>query len=310
LPVLDLELLYNAITHTTHTITGRQSEDDAAFQMSLRHQYVLHSHLALSALHLVSISPHRRELLEAATSHQHAALQLVQPLIANPSVENTDALVLFSALTSIFSMAEPLYMTSDHGLQRDIIDDLINAFQLNRGINSILIMKWPDVGTNGIPDAPSLIEDEENLKLDLEEHFPTFSTVIESLHALCGNEDEVLACQKAMYRTSLYMRAIEVKPEVRYSRLLIQQWPHSLNKLFIAMLSSRHPAALVVLGYYAALMSMRSDTWWLCKWPSLIMKRVADLLGPEKSDLLAWPRQRIVDYDEIHKEQHRLQSTE
>ena len=269
--------------------------------MSLRHQYVLHSNLALSALHLLSSNPHRSELVEAATSHQYAALRLVQPLITSPSPENTDALMIFSAVTSIFSMAEPSYISAGHGLQRDVIDDLINAFQLNRGIDCILVMKWPDVKENGVPDMGPILENEDVLRDDLGEHFPHLHATMTALAALCV-DDELVSCQEAIRRTFLYIRAIEVKPEVGYSRLLIQQWPHSLSKTFMEMLTARHSAALVVLGYYAALISMRSDTWWLCKWPTLIIDKVVALLGPKWSELLAWPRQRIVESERLYKE--------
>jgi len=193
-------------------------------------------------------------------------------------------------------MAEPIYNTSGNSIQRDALDDLVNAFELNRGITCILSMKWPDVVTNGIPDVPAIIEDEEGLEKGLDEHYPILLTVMDALSILCDDMVQLESCQKAIRRTFLYMRALEVKSEVEYSRRLIQHWPHSLNKNYIKMVITRHPAALIVLSYYAALMSMKSDTWWLYKWPALIINRVADLLEPEAEHLLDWPRQWISKY--------------
>jgi hypothetical protein len=76
---------------------------------------------------------------------------------------------------------------------------------------------------------------------------------------------------------------------------LISAWPSVLKLEFWQLLEARSPVALLVLAYFAALMSLRPKLWWLHNWPKLLLEKVEEQLGGDEwQEALAWPK-RIVD---------------
>jgi hypothetical protein len=296
----DLELLHQAITSTSYTITPEDSPSDNKnhSKLVLRFPYLMHSTLALAALHLYSETPHRLELLARAASHQHAALSLVRPHIVDSTPEHSQAILNFAAITSIFALAEPAYDPRGLGPVRDPVDELLNSFHLGRGIKTILAQRWDELKDEQSVSKVAVLTDHTVLKATLDETYPAYPILRDVVTRLCGSEEEAASCLQAAENVFYYMAILETHPLDNPGPMYIQMWPIHVDTLFLDMLAERHPVSLVVLAHYAVLVRMRSNTWWLERWPLAIIQHVSALLDPALIVHVDWPHRRITQLDQ------------
>ena len=105
-------------------------------QIAFKHDFLMHSLLAVSALHTAYINPEHRDLYcEQAVSHQNQASRLAQNEMMNANVSNADALFAFSITTMWYSFAS-------HGLpqmeiSRRPLQGAIQTINVLRGIRTI-----------------------------------------------------------------------------------------------------------------------------------------------------------------------------
>ncbi|KAH0347751.1 hypothetical protein KCU81_g3428, partial [Aureobasidium melanogenum] len=297
LPMADLELLNQAITSTQYSITPDSKPDKELSGLPFRFPYLMHSTLALAALHLYSEQPHRPELLSRAAAHQHAALSQVRPHIIDVTAEHSQAILNFAAITSIFALAEPAYDPRGLGSARDPVDELLNSFHLGRGIKTILTQAWSLLQHKenikkviGLPDYTAL-------KATLDDTYPVYPTLRSVIKESC-QDDEAVSCLEALELVFFYMAVNETHQQDIPGPMYVQMWPIDVSTHFLSMLADRNPIALLVLAYYAALMRLRSNTWWLERWPSAILQHVTSTLDPTLVIHLDWPRQKILQLDQ------------
>ncbi|KEQ77829.1 hypothetical protein M436DRAFT_18016, partial [Aureobasidium namibiae CBS 147.97] len=292
LPMADFELYHQGLTRTRFTITPDDTPDKETSDLALRFHYLMHSQLALAALHLYSEQPDRLELLSRAAAHQHAALSQVRPHIIDATAEHSEAILEFAAATSIFALAEPAYDPRGLGIVRDPVDELLNSFYLGRGIKTILMQRWDVLQHKDSIKKVAVLPDYTALKTTLDDHYPGYPILRDVITQNCQG-DEAASCLEAAQNLFWYMAIMETHQQAVPGPMYIQMWPLHVSTLFLSMLADRIPMALVVLGYYAALMRLRSNTWWLERWPSAILQHVTSILDPALAIHLDWPRHKI-----------------
>jgi hypothetical protein len=297
LPMADLELYHQGLTRTQYTITPDADPSKEDSELPLRFPYLMHSNLALAALHLYSEQPDRLELLSRAAAHQHAALSQVRPHIIDVTAEHSQAILGFAAATSIFALAEPAYDPRGLGLIRDPVDELLNSFHLGRGIKTILMQKWDVLQHKDSIKKVAVLPDYTALKPTLEETYPAYR-ILRDVIRQHSHGDEAASCLEAAEVLFFYMAIMETHQQAVPGPMYIQMWPLHVSTLFLNMLADRTPIALLVLGHYAALMRLRSNTWWLERWPSAIIQHVASVLDPALATNLDWPRHKILQLDQ------------
>ena len=293
----ELELYHQGMTRTQFTITPDHNPDQETADLPLRFPYLMHSQLALAALHLYSEQPERSELLSRAAAHQHAALSQVRPHIVDVTAEHSQAILGFAAITSIFALAEPAYDPRGLGIVRDPVDELLNSFHLGRGIKTILRQRWDVLQHKDSIKKVAILPDYTALEATLDDHYPEFPILRDVISQNCQG-DEAASCLEAAQKLFWYMAIMETHQQAVPGPMYIQMWPLNISTLFLNMLADRIPIALVVLGYYAALMRLRSNTWWLERWPSAILQHVTSILDPALAIHLDWPRHKIVQLDQ------------
>jgi hypothetical protein len=298
LPMADLELYHQGLTRTRFTITPDAEPEREQSDPSLRFPYLMHANLALAALHLYSEQPDRFELLSRAAAHQHAALSQVRPHIVDVTAEHSQAILGFAAATSIFALAEPAYDPRGLGLVRDPVDELLNSFYLGRGIKTILTQRWDVLQHKDSIKKVARLPDYTALKVTLDDTYPAYPVLRDVISQSCQGE-EAVSCLEAAENAFFYMAIMETHQRDVPGPMYIQMWPLHVSALFLNMLADRTPIALVVLGYYAALMRTRSNTWWLERWPSAIIQHVTSVLDPNLVIYLDWPQQKILQLDQV-----------
>ncbi|THY54812.1 hypothetical protein D6C99_03371, partial [Aureobasidium pullulans] len=292
LPIADLELLYRQMRH--NQAIGRDGDD---IQIGFAFPYVLHSILSLSALQLFSEQPSRTELLDRACAHQNSALALVRPHLLDINKCNVEAVVKFSAITSVVALAQPLYQHPYRVSRRnDPIDDMLISFHMTRGIRTVLERQWQIEQVEFDPDAGPALDDEDPWQQDLMSKYPPYPVLRDLINIHCTIEEDILVCLDATRKIFPFITLLEECPNLHPDARLVQIWPIEIKKRFLDMLIARKPIALFILGYYSVLMRLRSDTMWpFNEWPSKLLQRVEEVLGDEWLEHLEWPKSRVLD---------------
>jgi hypothetical protein len=98
------------------------------------------------------------------------------------------------------------------------------------------------------------------------------------LHSLVDtHEPRVLyksACHDGLKVLLQTMQILMWRQEDHMTFHLINAWPSVLKPEFWQLLEGRSPVALLVLAYFAALMSLRPKLWWFQNWPNLLLGKV------------------------------------
>lgn len=288
LATADLELLH--ATFNDSAFLGSLTADSV--QLGQAFPFILHLVFSLAALRLFDKQPHRSELLVRADRHQILALRLVRPQLAALDRGNVDAVLRFTYLVSIAALGHPLYGHSKVGTPHttDAIGDMIRSFHITRGMRFTSQRKWELHEEPFSDDTPNM-EDEDPWMQGLHVKYPHYSGIRDDIKRCCSVVLERSVCLDAIRKVFSFIEIIERWPELHYDARLIQIWPIELHPQFLFMLSNRHPAALFVLGNYAALLKLRSgDIWPFAPWPNLLLEAVEKSLGHRWQASLKWAR--------------------
>lgn len=276
---------------------GLDVDDD--IRLGFASPYLLHIVLSLSALRMYDRQPARLELLARASRHQNHALTLVRPHLGSLNQQNVYAVLRFVFLVSIIALGQPLYQSNNgksHHRQ-DPIDDLLHSFAMVRGVKFVSERKWQLSG-DALPlhdgEAGPRLDDEDPFHQNLPAKFPQYRALRTLVARTCTLDSERLVSLDALRKVFSFTALIEAYPDLHPHARMIQIWPLELDARFIAMLATRRPIALLILGCYTAHMKLRAGGAWPFEaWPGLVLKRVMEILGREWTGHLKWAVGRV-----------------
>jgi len=261
--------------------------------LSFANPYLLYAILAISALHMFVLDPTRKDIRLRANLYHTNALRLMQPVLANMTKDHSMAMFAAPMLLSAYASADAALGHQQTCRFADPIDDILTCFQLGRGINAVLIPFAEHLlGTNLAPLIVFTdVEDKgaiETAQLKLSH----LQSVRDLANRIAGEKTKLVytpAIDNLIRYTAILSTTDRDHDSLRY----LSSWPFELDPQFYNLVRSHDPIALIVLAYYAVMVTMRPDAWWMCEWPRLLMARIDELLGLEWEYLLRWPRQVI-----------------
>lgn len=139
------------------------------------------------------------------------------------------------------------------------------------------------------------LPDYSALKATLDDTYPAFPALREIVPRYCEGE-EGTSCLMAAEEMFYYMAILKTYPQEN-SAMYVRMWLVHLHTPFVDMLARKHSISLIVLAHYAALMKLRSNTWWLCRWPSAVVQHVTAILDPALAVQPDWPRRKLLQLD-------------
>jgi hypothetical protein len=74
---------------------------------------------------------------------------------------------------------------------------------------------------------------------------------------------------------------------------VIRVWPLQISTAYIELLTSEHPAALIILAHYCLLLTMTESRWYLGNLAETLFSSVSVRLGPE------WRRRILQSFNEV-----------
>lgn len=303
--MLDLELHHHFIYRYSRSlvpvIQARDQVFERILELGLSHDFLMHSLLALSALHLYHLYPSRSELFERACYLQGVAIQHVQPIIANLTQDDAIAALMFSSHTAAFGLAE--FMLNPNHDGTDPIDKIIECFQLSRGIKVIVSPHWGylvQTWMHPLFDSPKGLE--EKARASVASRFSTYSMV----RSLAFGQDDPERRQCCLSAVEDVFAFIDITFNHRDQYLaptyLIDGWVVQLPLAFKDMLVERKPIALIILAYWAVMTSINPRPWHLEGLAQVLIARIEMILGPEWSEFLRWPKEKIMENSQAARE--------
>ncbi|KAK5122266.1 hypothetical protein LTR85_004176 [Meristemomyces frigidus] len=289
-----MELMYNFLTNTALSLGGSPAQTTTDMmahrfvEIGFKQPFVLHALLALSALHLFSKDRSNTQYFFRGVALRDLALQQVQPQLLTIQEDDAAAVFIFAAFTGLFTLAEVIL--DPRGIRTDPIEDILKCFRVMRGTATVITPHWNCLRSSWL--QPMLEHDDTALRQaePVQGRIPSYPAVQKLMH--CLDESDKAQMLDAADRLFAYLAASTLpNEEVRGQHFrYAHNWPIEIQAPVLEMLSRRAPSALILLAYYAVLMSQTPDAWVLKGWPEMLMSGVEQHLHGGYAELLRWPR--------------------
>ncbi|PWY85574.1 C6 zinc finger domain protein [Aspergillus eucalypticola CBS 122712] len=299
LPLLDLELLNHWHVATVRTLVHDKSTEkvlrEFVPQEALSHPFLMHSLLALSALHLSHHGPvdRRHKYTEAAMTHNNHSLSLCKPLLNNVTSGNCHALFAFACFVVMFSFAAHGPKV-DPGAQH--LSAVLEVFMLIRGVASIVGQARPWIEAGGMRDLLKLGEQprEESNTAHARELYARISDIYDNLRRPsrpeCYDSESLVIEESVQKFLDLLQQAIGV---ANPAPSIMMRWPAVINAKYLDLLQANHPTALVVLAHYGVALELMAENWWLDGWGAFLVNTALYRSGPAPGPELVWAWEAI-----------------
>ncbi|KAF2147490.1 uncharacterized protein K452DRAFT_354861 [Aplosporella prunicola CBS 121167] len=300
----DMQLLHHFIVCTAETFTEHLEHHDmwrkAAPSIAFEHPPLMHSLLALSAIHRAHMEPSKRQRQQyvmVATSHQNMAVAAYRPTLLDITRENCHSIFLFSALLVYWALASQHDLQGSAPLEHATArinfsdDDPSEWIRLMRGCPSILftnagqVFEWVANGplhpffhprldvSEDLPLPPELAPRFQALRAALVDPGPAASVATTGSGA---PDPDAATCERAAYAHALHelqrysvflwqQTQASAQPRIVLERLdqIRMSWPASVDDEYAEYLRAKRPGALVLLAQYAVLVKPLNKFWWV-----------------------------------------------
>lgn len=248
-----------------------------AYSVASSHEFVRHTLLAFSSLHIAHLQPQDVQKYLVLTSHHHAiAISGFKEQVTTINGGNCDAIFIFSALLVLteLGLMRPAW---DDGSNADIdpVDKLIQQLTVIQNILNL----WRDarlvrteplirelIGHGRQPYTDAIVAEAKTTLAYLEKI---------NLRMVTDPSEQMLFSKSIRELGVCYYFAL-LRPANWFS---ILRWAKAISPAFIVCLKARHPLALLILAQYCVLVHRTSrNHWWMRGWSEQIFYHVVSLL--------------------------------
>ena len=287
--------MHHYSTSTYLSLAGQDPQMQQAWQVQVpieaySHPYLMHSLLALAALHRNSLTgvDEPRCSHESALRHYNNALATSKPALSNVSADNCTSLFVFSAVIATTAFALPLH--SPGLLLGDPVAELMQICTLVRGSKSIVQAESDRVraGSMAALIPHGFLAHECDIPLDTLSALALLQRHVDT----CLNTDDNA---KAAYKHTvelleLCFRNTVPDPE---NRMVIMSWLAMVPDAYLSLLHVRTPIAQVCLAYFAVMLHGLRKVWWCGDWGKRLVTWIEREGAVEWYGLLDWPKREI-----------------
>ncbi|KAL0261499.1 hypothetical protein SLS55_002929 [Diplodia seriata] len=324
LNVVDLELMYNFITSTSHTMSSipeiRNLWRLEVPRIAFRHDFVLRALLAVSALHMAQFKqePEARDFyVERALAQHRLSLREPMEMLQNLTPENGSAVFVFAVLTAVLSLATPRRPNDFLIVGGDGSGGITNWLFLLRGVSSVAdtSREWilsdniaGMVHRANVPVLDSELAEEDGPPPEdqEQEHLKTLRRFLQrdfnadpDATDADGNADIPDELRVYLEATDKLSRAYAYFSRRSGSRATDSEvrsifiWIYRVSDEYLALLTQFRPHALLIFGYYSALLHRLDSLWWVKGWGTHLISLIYGQLDPYYRALLRWPIEEI-----------------
>lgn len=301
----DFYLFHNFMTTTIPTISEDPADKSpwttAVPSLALRHPYLLHEMLAVSAIQLSQSNGigagQSDSYIEAATTHHDRALGLFRVAIAAYSEETETAGALF-ACSALFVLYYFTAATDPTSLlfNKDLPGPPEWVTPL-RGCRAL--WRQSSKAVDDTPMGPLLRQYTGPFQHpDLEEHFVSKPYLVELQQALVV-QPEHRDVYDSVLRELMTCFAISSKPgSAVYSKVAALRFLAGASDEFLLLVKTKQQPALVIMSFWCVLMHwIRGHSWLSSDKVKGLMRVLLSELSAEWKALVRWPTQEILGED-------------
>ncbi|KAF2014278.1 hypothetical protein BU24DRAFT_433717 [Aaosphaeria arxii CBS 175.79] len=297
--VTQLRLLHHYTMVTAKTLATHLDAEEVnsvnVVHIAFDHVYLLHSLLALAALHISHMERSRAEsrsaYLNLAEQHYATALDSFRLLVSDIDEYNFKAILMFAGTLFPYSCALAMAVSSDLDHAFDIV---LSNMVLTRKVRPMVdrffdAMKSSELGRLIPKDVERI--DWSIIKV------PTYTELVQ-LRRFNAVIDQVYppaivdAYSNAIHLLEMVFQETTLSPHLP-SITLLKIWMHFVTNHYVELLSEKQPGALIIFAHYAVLLH-RSDYYWFLQGTAEQILKIADVLVPsEWKSWLDWPKEQI-----------------
>ncbi|KAJ3547802.1 hypothetical protein NM208_g1325 [Fusarium decemcellulare] len=265
-------------------------------ESAFSHEFLMHGLLGVSALHYAHTHPDQEHEYTLVSSHyQNLALRYFTAHL--PDLNDQNCKPFFFLGTFIFLLTTCSIARPRESEKPVTPEDIARSFLLIQGVKTIVSFKPIETWKQDGPLAP-LIQ-----MMDPVEVIQTgaFQTRMEHLSALARQVrpfgfdaiNTQTACLLAIESLRTTHCACMSKHSMSVARR-VWMWPMTLTQLFVDLIRSTDPLALIILAHYAALVRQYEHPDWINQgWSVNVMASVESSLDREWREWITWPKKSI-----------------
>ncbi|KAI0382449.1 hypothetical protein F5Y04DRAFT_46364 [Hypomontagnella monticulosa] len=295
------QLLYHYSTEVSSTFTSSDVRvevllcfHDAITRHSFGYPYVYYAILAVSALHLASLtspleltSQSPSTHVVTALSHKASAIETLRPVINSITSLTCEPALAASGLLTVCAFAL-LHV----GMATDTIDLLAQIMILYRG--TVAIFQAGRQDRNASPDAtiPKLRQFVVTATSN-EKPWPEAEAAVSKVLAKISELSEVSENNEKRKNT-LLDAGFKLKTALRRAAAakgvynVVCIWLATVHPTFIEAIKARDPFGLILLAHWVIPLGYVKDIWWVRGWPEETIRVVWQEVGNQHPDLMQW----------------------
>ncbi|OKL55306.1 hypothetical protein UA08_09414 [Talaromyces atroroseus] len=276
-------LLYNFVSNVSFTLSDR-TDYQTVWSLHVPrdgqdHPHLMHSMLAISALHLAQTTKARdysdeRSYVDLAAHNYHQALSLLIPNVTVVTTGNFDALYASAMLTFLFNIGR---LNSSNSARLPY--DIAALSELGKGVLAVRLegamrhkIKSSQLMREYRPwDSPQPLPD------SIDRAIKHIENLVHSLPESRKNKDQYIQATQLLRFT---FNALTQNPE---QPAMIFMWLVLVDRRFIELLRAKDTMALLILGHYGICAFQIKDKWWAANCGRHIVAAVHDILDDSEA---------------------------
>jgi hypothetical protein len=248
----------------------------------MKHHFLLHGLLALSALHLADSHSDPEKYTRIATLHHTQGLALYHSILSDINEANYSASIAFASITAMFAfgLSRP---QAAKAVGMELLDDLAQIFLLAKGWRKVVLVADGLECRAGSTICPPHNPSTRTLATDAEAAFGR-------LHALNQGHEAAIYTLAISSLKSVFGTLADEGSEDPHAAL---EWANTLPEEFVRLIRERQSLALLIVGYYCVALDRVPEVWWLRGWSKGIFSVIWTNIDHMYQDTLNWPREMI-----------------
>lgn len=255
--------------------------------------YLMNELLALAAIHRSTVEP-RQEVrsfyLRQATELQTCALSIFNTTRPNVNAETCVPILIFSSSLGVHEMCKTLIFRET--TFEPFMSKFVDYVSLHQGVKAVARGSWhllrESILASFVKQGESSVADSGSSESG--EVYQHLQSLLNS-NGLSSTDEA--SCKQAISSLQSVLNFKSINSAESLSMNSILTWPIILDQGYTDLLRRRDPHALVILAHYGVMLHFRRDMWMCGDGGAFMVHLIAQHLGDQWSDWLAWPIQVV-----------------
>ncbi|KAH6874372.1 hypothetical protein B0T10DRAFT_415440 [Thelonectria olida] len=288
----DLELLHNFTSSTYSTLTTdpdiRNLWKTAIIRKAIECTYVMHSVLAVSAVHLAHYRPEKRQSYMSQGLHHHQiATREATQLMSELRTEHCEHLWIFSILTIYFTLGCPRTDETSLLFGKTVFPDWI--FLLT-GVRHLLL-KLQSESYSGVLSPVINRGSDRWLAVHEPQHENArmLNELSRRVAAAVSDETELKIYQFALHELRCQLSFVLSAGHKDLDIIDGFVWQFSVADDFLPLLNQSKPEAVAIFAHSCIILKALEKHWWVQGWGDFLLSKAWDVLDDEYRLWVQWP---------------------